>query len=451
MSSHSATSAFLSPRSATSLASALLAAVLSPSLAHAAWVTTNGPAGAPATSFTRDATDTKLYAGTSGAGVFVLSADLSSWSAVNTGLANANVRSLATGVNELGGEVLLAGTQGGGVFASWNHAGSWSAANTGLTNMNVPAVTAIQDSYFGFGMVLFAGTEGGGVFRSNGGQNIQWWVPGSPGNPLIRCFVSIPGGDENDGIGARDLFAGTAAGVFSSTDGVSWWPMSAGLSSTNVAALAATFAAPSEWDLIAATENGVFRSAGLFGSWTSLGDGLEEQEVRVLATAGTRIFAGTAEGGIFLLSESGESWAPVNEGLPDLSITALAIGGADLFAATGAGVYRRPLAELLGGPPTSIRDGVVPGLLLSATYPNPFRSSLSVDYSLAAAGEVRLSVHDLQGRRVADLVRGLQSAGRHMVTWNGLDGSGEPTGTGVYFIRVEAPDGSANRRVVRVR
>ena len=70
--------------------------------------------------------------------------------------------------------------------------------------------------------------------------------------------------------------------------------------------------------------------------------------MQALVAAGTTVFAGTAGGGVFVSTNDGQGrWTAVNSGLPNLAITALATDGTNLFAATGAGVFRRPLAEMI--------------------------------------------------------------------------------------------------------
>jgi enediyne biosynthesis protein E4 len=69
--------------------------------------------------------------------------------------------------------------------------------------------------------------------------------------------------------------------------------------------------------------------------------------------------------------------------------------------------------------------------------PNPFRDATSLRYVLPAAGPVRLTVHDVAGRRVAVLEDGVREAGGHVVAWDGLVG-GKRAGAGVYFVRLTA-------------
>ena len=315
-------------RLCVSFAGALLATTIMAGAARADWVSTNGPAGSVTQALTFGDGGTRLLAGTGG-GIRLASADFTSWAPVSGG-PSGSVLSLAHGVNEFGGEVLLAGTEDAGVFASWNGGTTWSAVNTGLTELTVPALIAIRDAYFGFGMVLIAGSEAG-AFRSNGGQNVQWTLrSGGLTNPVVRALVSVPGGDENDGIGARDLFAATLGGVFLTTDGVTWWAKNSGLANPNVAALATTSTGPSDWTLYAGTSTGVFRSTVLQGAWTAAGSA-PSGAIQAMLGVGTRLFAGTAGGGVFMSTDAGESWTAVNGGLPSLAITALASNGVDLF------------------------------------------------------------------------------------------------------------------------
>ncbi|MGH7496547.1 MAG: T9SS type A sorting domain-containing protein, partial [bacterium] len=76
-----------------------------------------------------------------------------SWTAVNRGLTNFVVLSLA-----VSGTNLFAGTYGGGVLLSTNRGASWTAINTDLANSYVYSLAVARTE-------LLAGTFGGGVWR----------------------------------------------------------------------------------------------------------------------------------------------------------------------------------------------------------------------------------------------------------------------------------------------
>ena len=68
---------------------------------------------------------------------------------------------------------------------------------------------------------------------------------------------------------------------------------------------------------------------------------------------------------------------------------------------------------------------------LLTAYPNPFNNQAAINFELADAGFVELTVYDVTGREVASLVSGHLSAGLHDVTWNA-----EGMTSGVYFVRL---------------
>ena len=75
---------------------------------------------------------------------------------------------------------------------------------------------------------------------------------------------------------------------------------------------------------------------------------------------------------------------------------------------------------------------------LVGASPNPFNPQTRLAFDLAAGGDVRLDVYDLQGRLVRQLVAGPRPAGRHHVTWDGLDDAGNRAASGLYLARLEA-------------
>ncbi|MDP8205437.1 MAG: T9SS type A sorting domain-containing protein [Candidatus Electryonea clarkiae] len=66
---------------------------------------------------------------------------------------------------------------------------------------------------------------------------------------------------------------------------------------------------------------------------------------------------------------------------------------------------------------------------LSQVYPNPFNSTTQVHFSLAQISRIKISVYDILGREVVQLVNHQLSAGDHSVQF---DGSKLPSG--IYFI-----------------
>ncbi|QXD16823.1 DUF1501 domain-containing protein [Rhodocaloribacter litoris] len=86
------------------------------------------------------------------------------------------------------------------------------------------------------------------------------------------------------------------------------------------------------------------------------------------------------------------------------------------------------------------------GFTLEPNYPNPFRQTTEIAFSLRTAGPVRLQVFDAQGRHLRTLAADVRPAGRHRLTF---DAAGLASGT--YLYRLETPDGTRTRRMTLIR
>ena len=69
---------------------------------------------------------------------------------------------------------------------------------------------------------------------------------------------------------------------------------------------------------------------------------------------------------------------------------------------------------------------------LAQNYPNPFNPATTIEFSLAAAGPVKLRIFDTLGREVATLVDQTLPQGRHSIRWRA-----EQLAAGLYFYRLE--------------
>jgi hypothetical protein len=83
---------------------------------------------------------------------------------------------------------------------------------------------------------------------------------------------------------------------------------------------------------------------------------------------------------------------------------------------------------------------------ITAAYPNPFNSVMRIGYALPEAADVRLTVYDVTGRMVSDLVRERMQAGIHTAVFDGADLS-----SGVYVVRLDATGRTSQVKVALVR
>jgi hypothetical protein len=100
--------------------------------------------------------------------------------------------------------------------------------------------------------------------------------------------------------------------------------------------------------------------------------------------------------------------------------------------------------------PTGVEGSARGGLALAPPAPNPAQGRLRFSFDLPRAMRVRLAVLDVQGRVVAALAEGDFSAGRHERSWD-ASAHGARAGAGLYFVRLETPEGRLVRRVTLLR
>tara|TARA_B100000315_G_scaffold64454_1_gene58487 strand:+ start:2976 stop:5546 length:2571 start_codon:yes stop_codon:yes gene_type:complete len=73
---------------------------------------------------------------------------------------------------------------------------------------------------------------------------------------------------------------------------------------------------------------------------------------------------------------------------------------------------------------------------LIQNYPNPFNPSTTIQYRLNQKGTVNISVYNLSGQKIRQLVDSNQDPGQHSVSWDGKDEKGITVGSGMYFYRL---------------
>jgi len=69
---------------------------------------------------------------------------------------------------------------------------------------------------------------------------------------------------------------------------------------------------------------------------------------------------------------------------------------------------------------------------LEQNYPNPFNPSTTIRYSVSTPSRVTLTVFNILGQQIAQLVNSVQPAGSHETVWNANAASG------LYFYRIDA-------------
>ena len=82
------------------------------------------------------------------------------------------------------------------------------------------------------------------------------------------------------------------------------------------------------------------------------------------------------------------------------------------------------------------------GAALAATVsPNPLNPETTLSFQLRTPGRVTVKIFDLNGRLVKTLLDDTRGAGYQDLTWNGTNHGGAKVASGVYYFRLDTPDG----------
>ena len=87
------------------------------------------------------------------------------------------------------------------------------------------------------------------------------------------------------------------------------------------------------------------------------------------------------------------------------------------------------------------------GVLAAKLKPNPLHPNTELSFATTRDGQVRVTVYDMQGRVVKMLLDQYRAAGQQTLAWDGTNEWNLRVPSGVYFLRIQAPEGAVTRRV----
>ena len=108
----------------------------------------------------------------------------------------------------------------------------------------------------------------------------------------------------------------------------------------------------------------------------------------------------------------------------------------------------------LGGQELDIRknfDYIPTDYFLKQNYPNPFNPITTLRYELPERAFVDITVYDMLGNVVSNLVNANQSPGYKSIQWNATNNQGEPVSAGVYLYKVQAGDFVDTKKMILLK
>ena len=88
---------------------------------------------------------------------------------------------------------------------------------------------------------------------------------------------------------------------------------------------------------------------------------------------------------------------------------------------------------------------------LGQNYPNPFNPVTNMDYTLPQRSRVTISIYNVLGQEIKNLVDREQDYGFHSISWDGTDMNGREVSSGVYFTQMRSTSFSQTKKMLLLK
>lgn len=250
--------------------------------------------------------------------------------------------------------------EGAGVYKSNDGGDSWYAINSGLTDLRVSSLAVDPRNP----QIIFAGTYSGPFRSSNGAES---WNPANSGMGAVAASTIVI-----DPLDSATLYAGTGDALYKSTDGGSSWNRAWSSTGVLVGGPTSLVIDPANPQVLFAAAHTVYESVNAAASWSQADEGLQTVYHLALDASGHNLYA-AANGAIFRRSSAPDKptiWSLFNNVLRLGSPFSMTLQGDYVasFAITGdipPGLTFDAASGTLSGIPTTI--GSYSDIIASAT------------------------------------------------------------------------------------
>jgi hypothetical protein len=89
--------------------------------------------------------------------------------------------------------------------------------------------------------------------------------------------------------------------------------------------------------------------------------------------------------------------------------------------------------------------------VISSNYPNPFNPSTTIAFSIPEDSRVLLTIFNIKGQKVKDLVSENMMRGHHKFVWDGRDDGNRKVSSGIYFVKLSAAGNSCTHKMMLMK
>ncbi|KQC06318.1 MAG: hypothetical protein APR54_01845 [Candidatus Cloacimonas sp. SDB] len=99
----------------------------------------------------------------------------------------------------------------------------------------------------------------------------------------------------------------------------------------------------------------------------------------------------------------------------------------------------------------SDNDLIISKTSLKGNYPNPFNPHTTIRFQLAEADEVELTIYNLKGQKIREIIGNELPAGNHQADWDGTDAFDQPVTSGIYLYKLSTSNHTDVKKMILLR
>jgi hypothetical protein len=96
-------------------------------------------------------------------------------------------------------------------------------------------------------------------------------------------------------------------------------------------------------------------------------------------------------------------------------------------------------------------DQIPNDFTLEQNFPNPFNPVTTIRYTVSDQQQINISVYDMRGNLVKNLLNSIQWPGVKMVQWDATDNYGAAVSAGVYLYKIQAGTFSETKKMIFIK
>jgi type IX secretion system substrate protein len=97
-------------------------------------------------------------------------------------------------------------------------------------------------------------------------------------------------------------------------------------------------------------------------------------------------------------------------------------------------------------PSANSPDEIIPELISSHNYPNPFNPITTIEFELDDPSQVNITIYNIRGQKIQTLTNDFFTSGKHQLTWNA-----ENTPSGLYFYKITTKLNTITQKMILMK